>query len=120
MSTYKEMRAVMDAGLAAEGAAATHALINIAEDLARYLRLASNGLLTLTVVPAQATTLRDRAGMNWGDAHEYADGAALATTRRAALEAQVAILHGEGAIGRHMAAHLDQVAPAGAEVRHDA
>jgi hypothetical protein len=111
MSTYKELAAVMDAGLDDEGAAATHALINIAEDLARHLRVVSKGTLTLAVVANKATTQRDRAGMNWGDAHEYADQAALGTSRRAALQAQVAILRGQGAEGEYMAAHLDQVAP---------
>lgn len=41
-----------------------------AEGLARLLRVASGGHLTLAVVNNNATTAKDRQGMNWGDAHE--------------------------------------------------
>lgn len=44
--------------------------IDEAEGLARLLRAASKGHLTLAVVDNQATTLRERQGMGWGDAHE--------------------------------------------------
>lgn len=102
-----------DAEIAAEGPAAAHALINIAEDLGRYLRLVSGGALTLAVVDARGKTLRDKAGMGWGDAHEFANAAVGTPSLRQVLTAQAAILDGEGAIGRHLAGHIDQVAPAG-------
>jgi hypothetical protein len=85
-----------------DAAAATHALINITEDLARYLRVISKGALTLAVVSSRATTLRDRAGMGWFDAHEFADVAVGRARRGDVQDAQAAILRGEGALGRHL------------------
>lgn len=103
-----------DRDIAAEGPAAAHALINITEELARYLRLVSGGSLTLAVVNNRGRNLRDRQGMDWGEAHEFADRTAGTSTLREVLTAQSRILGGQGAIGRHMAANIDKVAPAAA------
>jgi hypothetical protein len=90
---------------------AAHALINITEDLARYLRLVTDGALTLAVVQNRGRTLKERQGMGWTDAHEFADRVAGPSSMRSVLLAQAAILRGEGTIGEHMARDIDRVAP---------
>jgi len=57
----------------AEKRLAMHGLITDVETLARYLRLVSDGHLSLAVVDNHGKTLRERQGMNWHDAHLAAD-----------------------------------------------
>jgi hypothetical protein len=64
--------------------AALHAYINDAEELARWVRLASKGRLTLTVAHNRAPLsaadhrARDRAGLlKWGQAHDVVDGSTV-------------------------------------------
>ena len=59
---------------------ALHDYLKEAEHLARLIRVASGGYLSLAVVHNNATTLQDRQGIGWGDAHALADQLAEQTT----------------------------------------
>lgn len=54
----------------------SHEMINEAESLARMLRVASGGNLSLAVVRNHGTTLKEREGMPWHEAHEIIDSLA--------------------------------------------
>lgn len=66
----------------------SHEMIREAEALARLLRVASGGELSLAVVRNHATTPKERQGVSWGEAHEMIDS--LARTPRDAQQAETA------------------------------
>jgi hypothetical protein len=82
---------------AADQAAAAHALINITEDLGRYLRIVSGGMLTLAVVHNTGATGFRAERMGWGDAHDAADRVSGTASRADVLATAAVILRGSAA-----------------------
>lgn len=68
---------------------ALHDYLKDAEYLARLIRVASGGYLSLAVVHNNATTLQDRQGIGWGIAHHLADQLAEQTKPGATPPRQV-------------------------------